>query len=46
MELQGEINLDERMEFINEEDLILDEKMEVEEQKEIDKRERISIKPD
>ena len=46
MELQGEINLDERMEFINEEDLILDEKMEVEEEKEIDKRERISIKPD
>ena len=46
MDLQGEVNLDERMEFINEEDLILDEKMEVEGEKNIDKQERISIEPD
>ena len=37
MELLAEVSLDERMEFINEEDLILDEKMEIEEDKERDR---------
>ena len=46
MESLAEVSLDERMEFINEEDFILDEKMEIEEDKERDRRAKISIKPD